>query len=988
MLKKFGVFTVLSIFALNLAGAEPAVEWAQATCWPNIFPASAGEAHLVWERILAHRYGFGLQYPNAVAVDRNGNVIITGKVSRFPFGFDFVIIKYDPSGKMLWKTFYDGPAHAWDEPSTLYLDVSGNIYVTGRSYGTDNSSDFVTIKYAPDGRQLWVARYSPPRRSQDHPTSMSMDADGCIYVTGTTYKDAVTLKYDPDGNLVWVAKYEHTSRYRYWASSVRVSPKGLLHVVMCREFDWASPRRASVLIVTYDTDGREKWSRIFGGKPGEADTPAGFALDREGNLLIKVNHQETLNEPIMLKYSADGDSIWAYQYDTDKEHWNSFSLDSLGNIYIAGWVTTRRHGDDFLTIKINPQGQILWKASYDGSSHVRDWALRVRAIGAEGAIVAGWTTGRNTGLDFTTIRYDSAGNIIWTARYDDPEHGYDGAHAMTVGPSGEIVVIGVSDTTSQELNEQTRAITTVKYDRDGRQQWVNRYCAPSPSKLEPGGLVSDSNGNVYVASKCRSSRGVGLGISKFNPAGSEEWNVEYSDFPGGVIAVLDTKLDSRGNVLTAVTTGLYGGAVLKYTEAGSLLWKAPAAPSEGHNAIPRGFALDPTDHIYVAGEVKRSGTGWDTYVVKLNPEGRRVWDAYYDGGFQAGEMVAAVEVDSEGNVYVAGNSWRDGTGRDLLVVKFDPIGRLGWSTWYNEPGQVWDNGGTIVLDDSANSYVVGVSHSPARGNCYILAVKFDRNGDLRWVWRYGNDKRGDHLPIETALDPGGNVVILARSYSGYATHEDFLVAKLNRAGQLLWVTTKDGPLRKNDDPTDLLLSPCGDIYVAGGTPAATGGRQALVAKFNSEGKEQWTLLSSGLGTVTDFVGLAPAPGGGFFLASSLSATSGPSTFGVLARYDEGASAVADGNLTSKLPESFKLLRAYPNPFNESTVLTYEVPRRTHVELFICDLRGRRVATLVDERSEPGTHQVRWRPEHLASGLYLCVLRAGQVVQAQKLTVLK
>ncbi len=47
-----------------------------------------------------------------------------------------------------------------------------------------------------------------------------------------------------------------------------------------------------------------------------------------------------------------------------------------------------------------------------------------------------------------------------------------------------------------------------------------------------------------------------------------------------------------------------------------------------------------------------------------------------------------------------------------------------------------------------------------------------------------------------------------------------------------------------------------------------------------------------------------------------------------------------------------------------------------------------MATLVDRNSEQGIFRVTWRPQGLASGVYLCILKAGQVVQVEKLTLLK
>ena len=77
-----------------------------------------------------------------------------------------------------------------------------------------------------------------------------------------------------------------------------------------------------------------------------------------------------------------------------------------------------------------------------------------------------------------------------------------------------------------------------------------------------------------------------------------------------------------------------------------------------------------------------------------------------------------------------------------------------------------------------------------------------------------------------------------------------------------------------------------------------------------------------------------------------------------------------------------LAPACPNPFNPRTVLAYDLPRATTVQLTVFDLRGQRVRTLCrGERREAGRHEVTWLGDDdngrgLAAGVYLVRLRAG------------
>src|SRR5438093_13547788 len=150
-------------------------------------------------------------FANAVAVDDSGNVYVTGS-SYGPNGLpDYATVKYSSSGDTLWVQRYNGPADNWDGATEIALDASGNVYVAGQSYGS-NYFDYVTIKYSPSGTEEWVARYDGPANTDDWPNALAVDASGNVYVTGYsigvgTFYDYATVKYSPSGTQAWVARY-------------------------------------------------------------------------------------------------------------------------------------------------------------------------------------------------------------------------------------------------------------------------------------------------------------------------------------------------------------------------------------------------------------------------------------------------------------------------------------------------------------------------------------------------------------------------------------------------------------------------------------------------------------------------------------------------------------------------------------------------------------------------------------------------------------
>ncbi len=97
---------------------------------------------------------------------------------------------------------------------------------------------------------------------------------------------------------------------------------------------------------------------------------------------------------------------------------------------------------------------------------------------------------------------------------------------------------------------------------------------------------------------------------------------------------------------------------------------------------------------------------------------------------------------------------------------------------------------------------------------------------------------------------------------------------------------------------------------------------------------------------------------------------------------------------NNIPRAFALKQNYPNPFNPKTVISYQLPVHSLVELKIFDLLGREIATLVNEEKEPGEYAFEWNDKGLPSGIYFYHLEAQSshadqlFHQTRKMVVLK
>ena len=147
--------------------------------------------------------GGGWNRSQAIAVDAAGNVYLAA-TSYHPEdeNLDYSTIKYGANGELRWVRNYDGPAHGDDEAVSLAIDRFGDVYVTGKSRGDDRSTDIVTLKYDPDGNLRWLERYDESRGRNAEPVSMGVDAHGDLIVAGTTSKNEwsilTIIKYAQD----------------------------------------------------------------------------------------------------------------------------------------------------------------------------------------------------------------------------------------------------------------------------------------------------------------------------------------------------------------------------------------------------------------------------------------------------------------------------------------------------------------------------------------------------------------------------------------------------------------------------------------------------------------------------------------------------------------------------------------------------------------------------------------------------------------------
>jgi uncharacterized delta-60 repeat protein len=396
-----------------------------------------------WARryIVPETGGFGA---TATAVDGQGNVYVTGE--------SYTTIKYRADGETVWVRRYNGPVNSYAAATALAMDHQGNVYVTGFSKDSGTDFDYVTIKYSPDGEELWVQRYNGPANGEDLPWAIAVDGQGNVLVTGysetlyNTWGDNVTIKYNPEGQQLWLRRIEEVVSFN---ASLAVDGQGNVYVTGTLESDWC------YFTVKYDPDGQRLWQRRYLGPYNGGSFAYAMALDAQGNVYV-TGYSDRWDIGVgfaTIKYSADGRQLWVRHYygPGNSAGGTALAVDGRGNVYVTG-VSERFQDDlyrgaDYATIKYSTDGLRLWVRHYNGPGDGRDEPKAI-ALDAQGNVyVTGFSEGAGTGSDYATIKYSPDGKRLWVSRYTGHNtgwYGWDSPYAMAVDARGNVVVTGAS----------------------------------------------------------------------------------------------------------------------------------------------------------------------------------------------------------------------------------------------------------------------------------------------------------------------------------------------------------------------------------------------------------------------------------------------------------------------------------------------------------------------------------------------------------------
>ena len=427
----------------------------------------------------------------------------------------------------------------------------------------------------------------------------------------------------------------------------------------------------------------------------------------------------------------------------------------------------------------NPQ----WVRSFNNSA-ADDHDVTQKSVvdGAGNVYIIAYSKGTTTGYDFLTLKYNAAGDLLWSKRYNnDNFNGTDDPNDIAVDGSGNVYVVG----TSYRDNTKSDAVL-IKYSTNGSQLWVKRSRIINQNFGEDtegmAVTISPNGGAIYMAYDFKifgyqGQNYIGSHFVKYNPSGDSLGYNGSLTVEGNIanLGITDIAADNNDNLYVSYNydNDIWIG---KYSSSYSLLWQG----TYDGDSIDLGVEMKiaPDGHCVVIGRSFKINQGYDYIILKFGrDDGALLWSKRYNNSQASmNDFPNSLTIDNGNNIIVTGYSMSTNNDNDILTLKYSAAGALVWEKRYNGSANGNDQGRCVVTDNVGNVYVSGFYYRNAQGGQDFVTLKYSSAGTLDWAAEYALTWVADQ-PISIGIDNNGNLYISGRILRFLGTDEDVAIIK-------------------------------------------------------------------------------------------------------------------------------------------------------------------------------------------------------------------
>lgn len=475
--------------------------------------------------------------------------------------------------------------------------------------------------------------------------------------------------------------------------------------------------------------------------------------------------------------------------------------DGAGNTYVTGGSTDEnKPAGDFFTMKIGPNGEILWQQREQAAMYAVEYGMQIAFDNSGDIIVSGLKWNGND-MDIRVIKYSSEGNKLWESTFDNGTDGLEIPNAMVTGTDDSIYITGIT------WSGSSVDYLTLKYNSNGVEQWhVSENPGGSETWNESTAIAVDANNNVVVTGYSPNTEGwLNYHTIKYNMQGIKLWeqgyNYENTD-PDNASSVTNSvpkaiTTDAEGNIYItgAFDTVLYRIGTIKYNATGEQQWiqtyKSDSEITQGWN-----IALK-NNKIYVEGSHLGGFSDDGTVLISYNTDGTQNWITETSDLIDTAN--GKMSFDTEGNIIVSANGMTPGTEewqQDVAAraYKYSPDGALlGQAAFVISTADGTASMGEMAgagIDEDGNVYFTVNSIYSADGPVFETVKSSFGSDSPETIWNaiYTNLGSPGASMLNSFADANGNTFSTGSYYefSNGMLNANYFVVKHNSQGNIAW----------------------------------------------------------------------------------------------------------------------------------------------------------------------------------------------------------
>lgn len=690
---------------------------------------------------------------------------------------------------------------------------------------------------------------------------------------------------------------------------------------------------------------------------------------------------------------------------------NVIAAGDFGNVFrsVNGGTSWSKYSFGAVNFKsVYSLGSDVWISTSDGKiykANTTSFILTPYSTGVTTSINSvyfvdannGYACGDN-GLVFKSVN----GGLVWTSSNSGISNDKlnsiffkDLQNGIVVGDNGKVFVTANGGASWTPENMTTaRNLRDVKIFSDGMAvvgEWGTLFVKPNSgswsevitkTRTDIRSVAGSSYNDIHVCGGggfIRNNKNNSLNFYNFeqNPMLADLVDIVYSDNSTGYA------VSSLNDAIIKTTNG---GTSWDLTAGATVTYNWAAKPGASGNFLGNNLCLHPTDRdaVFIAfgNQVYRSGNKGDVWnSVGSNIPSGNTPHSFYVSPIDTNIWMMAMASGSGGDkIYRTSNygqTWTEvgpglnfsNYGQPLEMDQNDP------HTFYFAP----DNGGFYKSTDDGLTFTEVSNNYPFRSPCDILVMWDDSNtlfladgitgsGQAKLYksvnqganWTLVNTASASEIPsmCNTAFDKS---VVWSTEWNGYNIY------KSTNFGDTWSVHHSNsfsgwGSDICHEDPTVMLT-----------------GSWSSRATISINSGETWTDVSAGL----------QGHGGGIMIADRgfILAHQGNNIYKLNVTYNVIATAISENNISS-VPKDFNLAQNFPNPFNPTTKIVYDIPESGNVSLKVYDQLGKEVSTLVNSFRNAGSYEITFDGTALSTGIYFYKLDVNGLTSTKKMILVK